>query len=186
LSTTRLPHSRGVPIAEIAALRANGHPIDGALAAGDLLLADPHGDQRPLRAQGDAQLQTVTQPLPDDGEAGAVGKRQGRVVQFAAGRQRKAQLTPDLTGWTASRGQRLLRAGSLPELGGKGHHADAALNGTRLGYGAREAEGTQEPAGRDPTQRGTAGPGHSQQAGQSIEALGIHFISPRAAPLRPA
>ena len=88
----------GVPVPEIAALRTGRHPIDGAQAAGDLLLPDPHRHQRLLRSQRDAQLQAVPGGFAHHRQAGAIRQRQGGVVQVAASRQGEAQVAPHLTG----------------------------------------------------------------------------------------
>jgi hypothetical protein len=157
----------GVPVTEIAALGAYRHPIDGALAAGDLLLPNPHHHQGQFGFQRDAELECVPGRLANDRQLGAIRERQGRVVQIAASRQGEAQGAPHLT--------------SAPRIRGKGHHAGAALGSVRLGHCASQTQGAEEPASSGATERGTAGPWGTQRTSQSIEAIGIH---PVRSPLR--
>ena len=56
-----------MPLTKIAQLRSRGGPIDRALAIGDVILADPHGDHRHASIEVDAQLKRIAGGLADAG-----------------------------------------------------------------------------------------------------------------------
>jgi hypothetical protein len=80
LATAGLLHRGGVPVAEVADLRAAEHAVNGALAGRHLLVADADNYQRQTGTHLDASLQAMARGLPHHREAFAA-----RNSQFAAG-----------------------------------------------------------------------------------------------------
>jgi hypothetical protein len=79
-ATAGLLHQGGVPVPQVADLRAAEHSVNGALAGRHLLFADADNHQRHAGRQLNASLQAMARGLPHHREAFAA-----RSLQFAIG-----------------------------------------------------------------------------------------------------